>query len=53
MLCPFVSDWSVDGLERSLELERIKASMFFHQLKLQSMVNSFRKLKKEFDEQIK
>ena len=47
MLRPFMSDWSVDGLERGLELERIEASMFYNQLKLDGMDNSFKKLYKE------
>ena len=49
MLHPFMFDWSVDSLKRGLELERIKASMFFHQSKLHGMGNSFKKLYKELN----
>ena len=49
MLHPFMFDWSVDSLERGLELKRIKASMFFHKLKLYGMGNSFNKLYKELN----
>ena len=47
MLRPFMSDWSVDSLERGLELERIEESMFFNQLKMHGMDNSFKKLYEE------
>ena len=40
-------DWKIDGLERALELEQIKESMFFYQLKLHEMDHSFKKLLEE------
>ena len=42
ILSPFMSNLSVDSLERGLELERLEASMIFHQLKLHGMDNLFR-----------
>ena len=50
MLHPSMSDWMTDGLERALELERIEASMFFHQLKLHGMDHSFKLLIQELQE---
>ena len=47
MLCPSITDWTVDGLERGLELEQIEKSMFFQQLKEHGMVQSFKKLYEE------
>ena len=38
------TDWEPDGIERGLELERIEASLFYHQLKLHGMDNSFKEL---------
>ena len=47
MLCPSITDWTVDGLERGLELERIEKSMFFQQLKQHGMEQSFETFYKE------
>ena len=47
MLCPSITDWTVDGLERGLELERIEKSMFFQQLKQHGMEQSFKTLYEE------
>ena len=47
MLQISISDWLADGLERALELERIEASMFFHQFKLHRMDHSFKQLIEE------
>ena len=44
MLDVSISDWTVDGIERGVELERIENSMFFHQLKLHGMDHSFKQL---------
>ena len=49
MLHTSISDWSVDSLERGVELERIEKSMFFHQLKLHGMDHSFKKLYEELN----
>ena len=38
------TDWEPDGIERGLELERIEASLFYHQLKLYGLDNSFKEL---------
>ena len=50
MLETSISDWSVDGVERGVELERIENSMFFHQLKLHGMDQSFKQLYEELNE---
>ena len=47
MLRPFLFDWPIDSLERGLEMERIEASMSYHQLKLHGMDNLFKKLYEE------
>ena len=47
MLRPFMLDWPVDSLEIGLELERIEASICYHQLKLHGTDNSFKKLYKK------
>ena len=44
MLNVSISNWSVDSVERGVELERIEKSLFFHLMKLHSMDQSFKKL---------
>ncbi len=44
MLDVSISDWSVDGLERAVEQERIENSMFFNQIKLHGIDQSFKQL---------
>ena len=47
MLCPSITDWTVDGLERGLELEQIEKFKFFQQLKQHGMEQSFKTLYEE------
>ena len=47
MLSPSITDWTVDGLERGLELEQIEKSIFSHQLKQHGMDQSFKTLYEE------